>query len=129
MAIYLREEDNVFIINAGGKTFKERSLDRVLAIFAADYKTSQKKLHTAFGRFNIDDAVVILPPKTELIYSASGEREGFPASLIGTECRIVAFDPFTKSLNTVCVETPCGKRSWGSHRELDAVKGQQNGKR
>ena len=129
MAMNLREEDNVFILNAGGKTFKERSLDRVLAIFAADYKTSQKKVQKAFGRFNIDDVVVILPPKTELIYSASGKREGFPASLIGTECRIVAFDSFTKSLNTVCVETPCGKRSWGSHRELDAVNGQQNGKR
>ena len=126
MAMDLREEDNVFILNAGEKTFKGRSLDRVLAIFAADYKTSHKKVTKAFGRFNIDDVVVILPPKTELIYSVAGDREGFPASLVGTECRIVGFDTLTKSLNTVCVETSDGRRAWGSHRELGIVKEREN---
>lgn len=122
IVLNLHQDGNSFVLNVEGKTFKERSLDRVLATFAADYKASDAA-YKAFGRFNIDDVVLILPPKTELIYSASGEREGFPGSIVGTECRIVAFDPLTKSLNTVCVETPCKKRFWGSHRELNAVNG------
>lgn len=105
----LRSEENMFV----GMT-----LDAVLSEFHASV-SDPKGVEPEFHGFRIGDVVRITSRKTEIIISASGLREGFPASEVDHLGKIVAFDRKTRSLNTVGVTMSLsGKTVWGSHREL-----------
>lgn len=103
------------IIRSEDRIFNEPTVEAAMEAFYASMEEPEEKFHG----FQIGDSVRITSRKTEIIFSSSGERVGFPDAAVGQVGKIVAFDRTTRSLKTVCVEmAQSGETVWGSHREI-----------
>ncbi|GBQ85112.1 hypothetical protein AA14337_2996 [Acetobacter malorum DSM 14337] len=108
-------ERGVGAIAPDGKDFWGDSIRECLQCVAAHYSPDIGK--GKFHGFRIGELVEIAKPKTPLIISYGGRREGFPSDIIGRLGGVRSFDRQTMSLKTVCVRVD-GVDYWGSHLEI-----------
>ncbi|AQT06646.1 hypothetical protein [Acetobacter persici] len=110
-------ERGVGAIAPDGKDFWGESIRECLRCVVAHYPPDIGK--GKFHGFRIGDLVEITEPKTPLIISYGGRREGFPSDIIGKLGAVQSFDRQTMSLKTVCVRVE-GVDYWGAHLEVKA---------